>query len=172
MEVEKKEMTAKRTFLICVSVLLILNGCGYKLKRTSELQTGDIALESVVNLTNEPGLEDIFKRVFTEASLMYGIDIKKDSKRILKVKITDFDLKTLSIKKDLSAEYAVEIRADIEFITPEQKRQIKDLKSEYVESFISSQSITSIQAKKEIVIERAMYDLSRRIITELNFGGG
>jgi|Deesub1362B_J571_1020462.scaffolds.fasta_scaffold00302_22 outer membrane lipopolysaccharide assembly protein LptE/RlpB len=170
MEVEKKEMTAKRTFLIYVLVLLILNGCGYKLKRASELQTDDVALVSVVNLTNEPGLEDTFRRIFTEAALMYGIEIKKDSKRTLKVKIIDFDLKTLSIKKDLSAEYAVEIRVDIEFITPEQKQQIKGLKSEYVESFISSQSITSIQAQKEIVIERSMYDLSRRIITELNFG--
>lgn len=164
-------MRAKR-ILIYILAILIIYGCGYELKRASELKARDISIGSVINLTNEPGLEDIFRRVFTEVSMMYGIEIREGSERTLKIKITNFDLKTLSVKDDLSAEYAVEIKADVEFTAPKQRRKIKDLKSEYIESFISPQSITSIQAKKEIVIERAMYDLSRRIITELNFGGG
>ncbi len=150
---------------------LLLPSCGYRLYRTTELPITSVRIGSVQNRTAEPGLQDIFTRVFTEEMLRAGLTPSAGSDHLLSVTITGYRLNTLSIKDDLSAEYSVEIKADVMLHLPDGTvKEYRGMSSEFMETFVAADDIQSIQSRREVATEKALQDLSQRIIAELIYG--
>ena len=123
---------------------------------------------SVENQTFEPGLQDLFVNVFTEELLRSGISSSETAKYVVSAILTDYKLDTLSIKDDLSVEYSIQIVADITLRLPDgTTREIKGISSEFMETFVSADNIQAIQSQREVATEKAVRDLSQRIIAEM-----
>ncbi len=152
-------------------VVILLAGCGYTMVNKSVLPFRSITVESVQNRTFEPGLQDTFIRVFTEEALSRGLKVDKQGDVRLSVIFTRYSLQTVSIRNDLSAEYRVRIKADITAEGPGERRwEKKGFESEFLETFSASGSIEEVQAKREIANEKALRDLSRRLLILITYG--
>ena len=156
----------KRYFLLLVLTLL-LSGCGYNIYRSSDISNSALYIRNVDNVTTEPGLQDIFRTVFLEEALNHGIRMDEGG-IVLDITITEYDLKTVTVKKDRSVEYRVNLLADVHIEYPDgSTRDINRLSSEFMETFIARESVQSIQAEREVTTVKALRDLSQRILIEL-----
>lgn len=156
--------------LILLLILTLIAGCGYSLKRPYTTRT--VHLIDVQNLTTEPGLDDLFRRVFTEMALLYNVKLDREADIQLEVKISRFDLQIITLKRDLAAEYSITLMADVSVKTSSDIRNLKNVSSDYLETFVSPQSVSAIQAEKELASERAMAELCRKILLEMEFNLG
>lgn len=160
--------------LILVSLTLmplLTSGCGYSVMRTSSLPLRTLFIGQAKNHTAEPGLQDLFVRTFTEESQKHGINTADSSGPGLNATITEYKLNTISIKSDLSAEYLINITADIHITYPDGTvREMKGLNSEYMETFSAPDSIQALHIQRELANEKAMRELSQRVISELIYG--
>ncbi len=164
-------MRNRSVYLSSVLILcFFLAGCGYSVRETSGLDIREIHLGYVMNMTTEPGLQDTFRRVFTEECLNQGIPLNGHGITI-NVILTKYKLRTVTVKNDLSAEYSVDIIANVEVIHPDGKtKSLKNLKSEFLETFVAPESVQAIHTRREVTTETALRDLSRRIIAEVIYG--
>lgn len=80
-------------------LILLLAGCGYNIYRSSDISNSAVYLRNVDNVTTEPGLQDIFRTVFLEEALNHGIRMDKGG-IVLDITITEYDLKTVTVKKE------------------------------------------------------------------------
>ena len=162
-----------RHFLILLLVLPLFISCGYRVQRTSDLPFSSIILKKVENHTSEPGLQDRFIEAFTEEALKHGIHTSGSEGPSLVVLIKEYRLSTVSIRNDLSAEYRIEIKADVKLSLPDGSiREFKGLASEFLETLPAAESIQAIQARKEVANYKALRDLSQRIIARILYSPG
>jgi len=163
-----KRLFRSMVFMVCLLQYSLLPSCGYEVHRTSGLPVKSVRIGGVENRTFEPGLQDLFINVFTEELLRSGITPSETSECVLSAVLTDYRLDTLSIKEDLSVEYSIRIVADITLRFPDgSTRRIKGISSEFMETFVSADNIQAIQSQREAATEKAVRDLSQRIIAEM-----
>ncbi len=160
-----RKLSRNLIFIICILPYSFLLSCGYTVHRTSGLPIKSVRISGVENQTFEPGLQDLFINVFTEELLRSGISSSETSKYVFSAVLTDYKLNTLSIKDDLSVEYSIQIVADITLRLPDgTMRKMKGISSEFMETFVSADNIQAIQSQREVATEKAIRDLSQRII--------
>ncbi len=160
-----KRLFRNLIFIICILQYSFLLSCGYGVHRTSGLPVKSVRISSVENHTFEPGLQDLFINIFTEELLRSGISSSGTSDYVVSAILTDYRLDTLSIKDDLSVEYSIQVVADITLRLPDgTTREIKRISSEFMETFVSADNIQAIQSQREVATEKAVRDLSQRII--------
>jgi|Deesub1362A_J573_1020465.scaffolds.fasta_scaffold30207_1 RNA recognition motif-containing protein len=160
-------MKCLKKYFVPLFLILFLLGCGYNIHRSSDIYSRPVYLRNVDNITTEPGLQDLFRTVFLEEALNHGIRLDKGGV-VLDITITEYDLKTVTVKKDRSVEYSVDLLADVHIEYPDgSTRDINRLSSEFMETFIAQESVQSIQAEREVTTVKALRDLSQRIIIEL-----
>jgi hypothetical protein len=168
-------MRNKRSIFFLAAVLILqylfVSSCGYRVYRTSELPYSSLRIGSVTNHTDEPGLQDLFVRVFTEEALKQGITVSEDSDNIISVDFSDYRLKPVATKDDLSAEYEIRVVADIKIqLHNRPEIEIKGLDAGFSEIFITtgtSETLQTIQSNREVTTRKALKDLSQRIISEI-----
>lgn len=159
---------------LIILCLVVLSACGYEPVRHSQLPYKSITVKSVENRTFEPGLQDRFWRVFTEEAVLRGVNIvRTGGDAQLAITFRSYKLNTISIKNDLSAEYRVVIKADVE-ITSHGKVLIeqKAMESEFLETFSAAGGIQEIQARRDEATDRAIRSLSERILGLLLYQTG
>ncbi|HHN64399.1 MAG TPA: hypothetical protein ENK09_03440 [Nitrospirae bacterium] len=154
--------------LLSVFILtVLLSGCGYRIVKSKDLTYRKIYLRYVDNLTTEPGLQDTFRTVFFEEALNHGF-VQDSGGIVMDVKITNYNMRTLTVKKDRTVEYSIDILADVHLEFPDgSSRDLNRMSSEFLESFIAEKAVQSIQAQRELTTEKALRDLSQRILIEL-----
>ncbi|NOZ25231.1 MAG: hypothetical protein GXO94_03960 [Nitrospirae bacterium] len=169
--VNRKKLLSNLTFVLFLLQCSLLVSCGYRVHKTSVLPFGSVRIGVVENQTFEPGLQDLFINVMAEELLRNGIALADRSAYVLSAVLTDYRLDTLSIKDDLSVEYIIRIAADVRLGFPDGSvREIKDIGSEFMETFVSADDIQAIQSQRERATEKAVRGLAQRIIAEMIYG--
>jgi len=160
---------------LCLLMLVFLiTACGYKLAGRTDLPFRSITLKSVQNLTFEPGLQDRFRRVFTDEAISRGLHIDRSGQLVLDVRFIHYSIKTESLRDDLTAEYSISIKADIRASDSQGKTVLEKngFESEFIETFSATGSIEEIRTRKELATDKALRDLSSRLLSILLYRGG
>lgn len=154
-------------------VLTLISSCGYRIHKRSDLPYTSLRLTQITNRTSEPGLQDLFARVFTEEALQQGLVISETSGNAISILITDYSLSTVAVKNSLSAEYRVGIVADVT-IKPYDRPEVvlKGVDSGFDETFVAGNSLQSIQSSREVITKRALRDISQKVLSEIIYTGG
>ncbi len=115
-------------------------------------------------MTSEPGLDQRFYEAFMSTCVQHGIDCLGGDIDIT-VNLKKYQLVTRSLKNDYSSEYSVVIKASVTIRYPDGKVESLDkLSSEFDESFIAQNTVEEISANQELVANRALEGLSKRIL--------
>jgi outer membrane lipopolysaccharide assembly protein LptE/RlpB len=146
---------------------LLLSGCGYSIYGHSELPFTAIQIRTIENKTLEPKLQDKLHKALTEEFMKNGIMVSPVADTKLSAVIHTFDMTVLSEKQGIAIEYRVVIRADFTVEDKEGKKELKKIDSPFIVSFVSSEDISTLLAKKELAEERALKDVAMRIVGAL-----
>jgi len=143
--------------------LLTLIGCGYKLQGRESLPFQFVKIGKIENRTYEPKLEDKLKKALSDELIRNGIMISGNAGHVISGVIEGFELKPLSEKEGLAAEYEVIMKGKFFLTSPEGK--VTQLRSSgvFIVSFYSAGSIQDIMSSKEQAIESALKNLSSEI---------
>jgi len=156
--------------LLCVGLLagLLLSGCGYSVYTHSDLPIKEIKIGTIENKTLEPKLQDKLYAALTEEFMRNGITVNPYAETKISAVIHKFDMTVLSEKKEITIEYRVLINADfvVEY-KDGSKKEFRKIDSPFIVSLASSEDLATLLAKKDLVEERAMRDVSMRIIGTL-----
>lgn len=155
----------KRTVLVFL-IIFISGGCSYKNLHTSHVTYYRIA--KLVNHTKEPGLEDLFLKVFKEEASLIGLREGQQAEVVIEIEVSDYALKSLSIVNSLAAEYAASATVHISYHLEQHKKNFSRVyTSEFIQSFVSPQDINAIEAKKQRVTEVVLRDIAKRALEEI-----
>ncbi|MBI4691321.1 MAG: hypothetical protein HY754_13815 [Nitrospirae bacterium] len=143
--------------------LVTVFGCGYTLQGRQALPFDSIRIGRIENKTHEPKLEDRLQRALADELIRNGIMISKDSGYVISGVIRSFELKPLSEKEDLAAEYEVVITGEFFLTSPEEKVTPLRNSGAFITSFFGTGTIGEIMASKELAIENALKNLSSEI---------
>lgn len=165
---DKYYISMQRHIVLLLVFLLFVAGCGYSVRHSSDLPFHEISISSIMNKTYEPNIEDILYQKISEEFMKQGISVRNSSEYIINGEIKEFTLKILSEKNEFSSEYEVVIKANFTLSGPDGRREeFMSIKSPFTESFIAKREINSIVSLKQIATERALQDLSRRLVQEV-----
>jgi len=151
---------------------LWLVGCGYTIhSRTSPL-FDSIQIGKVENRTLEPKLQDRLHKALTEEFLKQGISIHQNADYKISGIIHLFELRVLSEKEGLAAEYEVTIKGDFRLVKPTGDiEEFKNIGSPFIVSFLCIGLIEDVVASKELASERAIRDMAMEIVGILIYRG-
>jgi len=166
----RREHRISGLLILCVGLLagLLLSGCGYSVYTHSDLPFKEIKIETIENKTLEPKLQDKLYAALTEEFVKNGITVNPYAETKISAVIHKFDMTVLSEKKEITIEYRILINADF-FVEYKDggKKEFRKIDSPFIVSLASSEDLATLLAKKDLVEERAMRDVSMRIIGTL-----
>jgi hypothetical protein len=146
-------------------LLLIFFGCGYSIHGKTSLPFDSIQIPKIENTTLEPKLQDMLYNALTEEFLKQGVSVHPDAVYKLSGTIKHFELRILSEKTDVAAEYEVSIRGDFKLVDPSGNiKEFKNIGSPFIISFQSSEKLEDVLALKELASERAIRDMAMEIV--------
>lgn len=156
-------------FLYLITALSVISssGCGYSIHGTADLPFRTITVGKVVNRTFEPGLDNRFKRAITDELIRNGFSLEDNAEQRIEGTITTFELRTLSEKSGVTAEYEVAIKGD--FILSYTSGRQKALRGSglYIVSFQSTEKLGSVMALKQKATEKALQDLATELTASI-----
>jgi hypothetical protein len=159
--------------LTAYCLLLTFFGCGYTIHGKTSLPFDSIQIVKMENNTLEPKLQDRLYNALTEEFLKQGIDVNPDAGYKLSGTINQFELRILSEKIDIAAEYEVSIRGDFKLVDPSGNiKEFKNIGSPFIVSFQSSEMLEDMLALKELASERAIRDMAMEIVLTLIYPVG
>jgi hypothetical protein len=160
--------------LIAASVLLVVvSGCGYTLQGRSALPFDEIAVERIENKTVEPKLEDYLYTALTEEFLRKGIAVNPGAGHRLSGSINRFDLRMLSEKSDIAAEYEVIMKGVFSLTDPSgNTREFRDISPPFIVSFSGFGPLEVLTASKEQASKKAIRDIAMQIVAALLYHAG
>ena len=148
--------------------LLVFAGCGYTLQGRSSLPFDAIAIERIENNTVEPKLEDQLYTALTQEFLRKGIAVNPDAGHRLSGIINRFDLRILSEKSDIAAEYQVIMKGVFRLTDPSgNTREFKDISPPFIVSFSGFGPLEVLIASKEQASKKAIGDIAMQIVAAL-----
>ncbi|MDQ7786558.1 MAG: LptE family protein [Thermodesulfovibrionales bacterium] len=166
----RKWTSGKRVFLFLVlcSLLFVISGCGYSLHRGSQLPFREIAIGTIENKTVEPKLQDKLSVALTQEFLKQGVTVTPAAPYTLSGVINTFELKILSEKSDVAAEYEVVIQGDFRLNDPSGKiSEWKTVGSPFIVSFPATGQLNELIALKEEASLKAMRDTAGEIVATI-----
>ncbi|MCX7913921.1 MAG: LPS assembly lipoprotein LptE [Thermodesulfovibrionales bacterium] len=154
----------KLIFLLICSLVLL--SCGYSAYKRENLPFKEITIGKIDNKTSEPGLQDRLHRKLVDAFIQYGFEIKPLSKYRVDGEITKFQIKTISEKHLLTTEYQIIILCNFKLTDVETGKtiEINNVTDPFVNYFLSTGKLEHILARKDIVIDDSLKELSREIV--------
>lgn len=166
------ETTGQKIFLytaLCV-LFFMIGGCGYALHRGASLPIREIAIGTIENKTAEPKLQDRLSFALTQEFLKQGVTVSPDAPHKLSGVIHTFELRILSEKSDVAAEYEVVIQGDFSLKDPSGKvSEWKNLGSPFIVSFPATGRLNELIAVKEQASLKAVRETAGEIAAELLF---
>jgi hypothetical protein len=148
-------------------------GCGYTIHGKTSLPFDSIQIVKMENNTLEPKLQDRLYNALTEEFLKQGVAVRPGAGYKLSGTINHFELRILSEKIDIAAEYEVSIRGDFKLVDPSGKiKEFKNIGSPFIVSFQSSEMLEDMLALKELASERAIRDMAMEIVLTLIYPVG
>lgn len=155
-------------FLVLCSLLFAMSGCGYSLHRGSQLPFREIAIGTIENKTVEPKLQDKLAVALTQEFLKQGITVSPAAPHTLSGVINTFELKILSEKSEVAAEYEVVIQGDFRLTDPSGKiSEWKSIGSPFIVSFPATGQLNELIASKEQASLKALRDTAGEIVATL-----
>jgi len=150
--------------------LFTLIGCGYKLQGRESLPFQSVKIGKIENRTYEPKLEDKLKKALSDEFIRNGIMISGNADHVISGVIEGFELKPLSEKEGLAAEYEVIMKGKFFLTSPEGK--VTQLRNSpvFIVSFYSTGSIQDIMASKESAITAALTSIASEIRAGIIYG--
>jgi len=154
---------------ICVfCLLLIVYGCGYTIHGRASLPFDSIQIVKIENKTLEPKLQDMLYRALTEEFLKEGISVQANAGHKLSGTINKFNLKVLSERSDVAAEYEIVMHGDFKLVDPSGTAKVlKGIGSPFIVSFSGSGALNELIANKELASEKAIRDMAMEIVAAL-----
>jgi hypothetical protein len=154
-------------------LLLTVCSCGYTIHGKKSLLFDSIQITRIENRTFEPKLQDRLHNALTEEFLKQGIAVYPEAGYKLSGTIHLFELRVLSEKSDIAAEYEVIIKGDFRLVDPSGNvREFKNIGSPFIVSFESSDLLEDVLALKELASEKAIRDMAGEIISVLIYPVG
>jgi len=153
---------------VSFSTGLLLSGCGYSVYTRSDLPFKEINIGTIENKTLEPKLQDKLHAALTEEFMKNGIMVNPYADTKISAVVHKFDMTVLSEKNEIAVEYRVLINADfiVEY-KDGKKKDFRKIDSPFIISFVSTDDLAMLLAKKELVEKKAMSDVAMRIIGAL-----
>jgi hypothetical protein len=149
-------------------LLLTFYGCGYTIHGRMSLPFDSIQISKIENTTIEPKLQDRLYKALTEEFLKQGIAVYPDAGYKLTGTVYQFELRILSEKADIAAEYEVIIKGDFRLVEPSGNiKEFKNIGSPFIVSFQSSDMLEDVLATKELASEKAIKDMAMEIVAIL-----
>jgi hypothetical protein len=148
--------------------LLTVSSCGYQIHNRAALPFKAIKIGKIENKTLEPKLQDRLYTALTEEFLKQGVDVSPAAGYKISGTIHQFDLRVLSEKSDVAADYELIIKADFTLTDPSGKaKEFKNITSPFIISFSGTGPLNDLIASKELAYERAMRDMAMEIVAAL-----
>ncbi|RME67099.1 MAG: hypothetical protein D6778_03765 [Nitrospirae bacterium] len=155
-----------KKLVLTVVLVLLFGGCAYRSIHTTDVTYYSIS--KVLNHTKEPGLEDLFLKVFKEEAGAYGFREGPKAELVIEIEVSDYTLKSLSVINSIAAEYAVSATVHMSYhFVQKEKTLARVYTSEFIQSFVSPQDVNAIEAKKQRVTEEVLREIAKRAIEEL-----
>lgn len=159
-----KIQSISSVLLFIIYCFLFLYSCGYTLHNKVSLPFDSIRIGSIENMTAEPKLQDHLHQALAEEFLKRGVNVYSGSGYELSGVIDKFELKILSEKSELAAEYEVIMKGDFQLIGPSgDVRELKNMGSPFIVSFDSTGILNELIAAKEFALHRAVKDMAEEI---------
>lgn len=164
--IHKSRRLLLTTFLI--SIVLLLNNCGYSIHRHAALPFSEISIGTIENKTVEPKLQDKLHKALVEEFIKQGISISPSSALKLSGTIYKFIMVSLSEKNGITVEYSVFINVDFKLADNKGgAKEIKNISSPFIVSFAGSEDFGGLLANKDIAEEKALNDVAMQIVGAL-----
>lgn len=163
-------MSGKRSFLIPVLcfLLFVMSGCGYAIHRGASLPFREIAIGTIENKTVEPKLQDTLAVALTQEFLKQGITVSPSAPHTLSGVIHTFELRILSEKSDVAAEYEVVIQGNFRLTDPSGKvSEWKNVGSPFIVSFPATGQLNELIGRKEQASLKALKETAGEIVALL-----
>jgi outer membrane lipopolysaccharide assembly protein LptE/RlpB len=156
--------------ILILFIVMGLSGCGYSVRSIADIPIKEVRIDSILNKTSVPDIEDILYRTLASELKRQGIAVVNTSTYTLSGVIRDFKLKVVSEKGEFAREYEVLIGADFVVTGPgDYVKKFNAITSPFIESFIAERGINSIVSFKEIATEQALESLARRLVSEVMY---
>lgn len=156
--------TVKKYRIFLFLLILLLQGCGYRLHSQAALPFREIAIDQIENRTVEPGLQDVLHRAVVEEFMRQGIAVSATARQHLSAVIRNFDMPGISEKGGFSREYRVVVSVDFTLTDEQgQKRYIKNLGSPFMVPFAGSDDLGRLLAEKKMAQEEALRDVAQQL---------
>lgn len=155
-------------FLLMTGIMIAVSGCGYTIHGQGSLPFREISIGMLENRTLEPKLQDKLFKALTEEFLKQGVVVTPSAAMQITGVIKQFEMISLSEKKDVTVEYRVNIVAD--FRVKENDGKVRDLRkisSPFIVSFSGAGDIGSLIASKEPAEDRVMADVAMEVVGAL-----
>lgn len=154
--------------LALCSLLFFISGCGYALHRGDSLPFQEIAVGTLENKTPEPRLQDTLSVALTQELLKQGVTVSPAAPYTLSGVIHTFELRMLSEKADVAAEYEIVLQGDFMLADPAgEVTEWKNVGSPFIVSFPASGQLNELIALKENASLRAVRDIAREVVALL-----
>ncbi len=161
-------MESKRAYgflIVSFFILTVGYGCGYSVHRQSALPFKDIHIAPIENKTLEPKLQDKLHKALIMEFTKHGVQINPSSGTTLTGAIYTFEMFTLSVKNDTTAEYRVNAAVNFTFQSENGEiREIKDIRSPFIVSFSSGEALSETLANRDLAEEMALEDVAMQIV--------
>jgi hypothetical protein len=152
----------------CLVVVLLSSGCGYSVYRQSDLPFKEIQIGTIENRTLEPKLQDKLYAALAEEFVKNGIRVVPSADKKISAVVKTFDMTVLSEKKEITVEYLIHIQAD--FAVEDKaggKTPLLNIESPFIISLLSSDDLSTLLAKRDLVEEKALQDIAMKIVGAL-----
>jgi hypothetical protein len=164
----QRDISVKAILWSSLVVGLLLSACGYSVHRQSDLPFKEIQIGTIENKTLEPKLQDKLYAALAEEFMKNGIRVVPSAERKISAAVHTFDMTVLAEKNEVAVEYLVVIKADFIFEEKDgQKKPLKNIDSPFIVSLLSSDDLSALLAKKELVEEQALRDVAMRVVGAL-----
>lgn len=148
--------------------LLTLFGCGYSIHNKASLPFDSIQIGKIENKTTQLKLQDMLYKALTEEFLKQGVSVNSSAGYKLSGTIHHFELRILSERSDVAAEYELIIKGDFKLLDPSGKaKEYKDIGSPFIVSFSAFGSLNELIASRELASEKAIKDIAIEIVAAI-----
>jgi len=166
----RREKGSYHYFGTVLSVLLMascLVSCGYSIQGKANLPFQAVSLGKIANRTFEPKLEDRMQVALVEELMKNGFTLVQNSEYRIEGVINVFQMRVLSEKNSVAVEYEVIIRGDFKLVGPSGKVRPLAKGGVFIVSFLSTDSLNVVMARKEVAIEKALRDFSTELVASV-----